>query len=80
MWDNWENHMLAEANRSVPMRKPLDIVPGYLDWYLNVGYPFVQNPTYGAAFNPFASMQSTCGISNVTPIICNSGKRCLLVL
>ncbi|CAL9001777.1 unnamed protein product, partial [Prunus brigantina] len=58
MWDNRENHMLGEANRSVPVRRPSDTVPGYLEWYLNVGYPFVQNPNYGAAFDPFASMQS----------------------
>ncbi|CAL9029086.1 unnamed protein product, partial [Prunus brigantina] len=50
--------MLGEANCSVPVKRPSDTVPGYLEWYLNVGYPFVQNPNYGAAFDPFASMQS----------------------
>ncbi|KAH0992338.1 hypothetical protein GBA52_003821 [Prunus armeniaca] len=58
MWDNRENHMLGGANRSVPVRRPSDTVPGYLEWYLNVGYPFVQNPNYGATFDLFASMQS----------------------
>ncbi|KAH0972670.1 hypothetical protein GBA52_024826 [Prunus armeniaca] len=41
MWDNRENHMLGEVNRSVPVRRPSDTVPGYLEWYLNVGYSFV---------------------------------------
>ena len=58
MWDNQENHMLAGANRSVPVRRPSDSVPGYLEWDLNVGYPFVQNPYYGVVFDPFVSMQS----------------------
>ncbi|CAB4316508.1 unnamed protein product [Prunus armeniaca] len=58
MWDNQENHMLAGVNRSVPMRRPSNIVPGYLEWYLNMGYPFVQNLNYGVAFDPFASMQT----------------------
>ncbi|KAI5317204.1 PREDICTED: serine/threonine-phosphatase 7 long form homolog [Prunus dulcis] len=50
--------MLAGANRSVPVRRPSDSVPGYLEWDLNVGYPFVQNPYYGVVFDPFVSMQS----------------------
>ncbi|KAL6272358.1 hypothetical protein ACE6H2_023050 [Prunus campanulata] len=58
MWDNWENNMLAGANSSVPMRRLSDIVSRYLEWYFNVGYPFVQNPNYGVAFDLFASIRS----------------------
>ncbi|CAB4265376.1 unnamed protein product [Prunus armeniaca] len=56
--DNVPWPKLGGSERVAPQDHFEDTVPGYLEWYLNVGYPFVQNPNYGAVFDPFASMQS----------------------
>lgn len=42
-WENWENHVLSEANRSVPVNSPADVVPGYYAWFHRVSHPLIQN-------------------------------------
>ncbi|CAB4295971.1 unnamed protein product [Prunus armeniaca] len=45
--DNVSWPQRGESERAAPQDHFEDTVPGYLEWYLNVGYPFVQNPNYG---------------------------------
>lgn len=42
----WQSHVLAERLRSVPVRDPWDCNEEYLDWYLRVSHPHVQNPAH----------------------------------
>lgn len=42
--ENWQNHLLAESSRSVPVNEPWDSTHDYLAWFSKITHPYVQNP------------------------------------
>lgn len=42
--ENWQNHLLAESSRSVPVKEPWDCTHDYLPWFYKITHPYVQNP------------------------------------
>ncbi|XP_028081231.1 protein MAIN-LIKE 2-like [Camellia sinensis] len=43
IWEAWDNHVLSEQRRSTPVRQPWECVPGYMDWYKNITYLYVEH-------------------------------------
>ena len=50
LWDQAIDHLLQ--NRSCPITRPSDCVPGYLEWYRRVSHPIVQNPKRRSTHQP----------------------------
>ena len=52
IWESWENHLLFETARSVPVLHPWDCVSCYLDWFTSISHVQVQNLTHCSKYNP----------------------------
>ena len=52
VWEGCPNHLLSALNRSQPVRRPADCVPGYMDWYKRVSWRILQNPSSHSDFAP----------------------------
>ncbi|PRQ32170.1 putative protein-serine/threonine phosphatase [Rosa chinensis] len=44
LWQRWRDHVLADANRSTPVKFSYDCTPEYLSWYQKITHPYVQHP------------------------------------
>jgi len=53
-WEEWEDHLLAERNRSTPVVHPSDAVREYMEWFNTITHPRVQNPRFASTFAPRA--------------------------
>ncbi|KAL7165945.1 hypothetical protein ACSBR2_036753 [Camellia fascicularis] len=52
IWESWDNHVLSTRRRSTLVRRPADCVDGYMQWYANITYLYIQNPTHRSDFDP----------------------------
>ena len=50
VWEGWPNQLLSALNRSQPVRRPADCVPGYMNWYKRVSWRILQNPNFHSNF------------------------------
>ena len=42
--DNWSNHILNPAQRSVPVTNSWECESNYMDWFLKITHPYIQVP------------------------------------
>ncbi|KAM7531213.1 hypothetical protein LguiB_034623 [Lonicera macranthoides] len=57
--NNWSNHLLNEAQRSVPVKFPWECEPNYMDWFLKITHPFIQAPKQRT------TMRKVCGAQDI---------------
>jgi len=48
-WERWRNHVLSKEEKSVPVTYQWETIDQYMDWYLHISHPVIQNPTHWSA-------------------------------
>lgn len=52
IWERWHNHVLSPIERGQSAAHPWDCAPNYMEWFLRVSHPIIQNPVHRSTFNP----------------------------
>ena len=65
IWERRHNHLLSLMERGQPAAHPWDCAPNYMEWFLRVSHPIIQNLVHRSTFNP--RVEESQGSSSIDP-------------
>ena len=51
-WESWEDHVLSQAHRGHRVQHAWECSPDYLEWFVRISHPRVQNPDRHSHYHP----------------------------